>query len=168
MSARAERCNPGNNVMILLICYGNPLRGDDGTGWEIARDWQGGTVPAHIRVEVRQQLTIELAAPISRAGRVVFVDARTTGYPGEISCVRLDPAESPISPWAHAVHPGMLLALSRKIYGRVPEAVVCSVTGLCVALGAPMSSEVRRALPALSALVRDVVTAGGSAACFGA
>lgn len=144
--------------MILAICYGNPLRGDDGLGWEIARRLAGKTLPAHARIDVYHQLTPELAEPISHAERVVFVDARTGGEPGEITCTPIRPAEDRRTPVGHALGPEGLLALSRELYGKVPEAVMCSVAGTHFGLGETFSREVEQALPDAAARIWACLT----------
>jgi hydrogenase maturation protease len=153
--------------MILVIAYGNPLRRDDGVGWKIARRLQKNSVPGAIQIEVRQQLTPELAEPVSRAARVVFVDARAGGCPGEVSCRRVFPAEGPLPAIGHVLSPKILLALSEWIYGRVPEAFVCSVVGSQFELGTSFSQEVQQALPVLSALVGDAISVIGPVAATG-
>ena len=59
----------------LIIGYGNPLRGDDGVGWEVASRL-AATIPeeaAHIMTV--HQLTPELAESVSEAELVIFIDA---------------------------------------------------------------------------------------------
>ena len=65
--------------MMLIIGYGNPLRGDDGVGWRVAEAAGTALPEGAATVLAVHQLTPELSAPISRAGRVVFVDAAAEG-----------------------------------------------------------------------------------------
>ena len=60
---------------ILLLCYGNPLRRDDGVGWVIGERLAEMLREDVADVRVLHQLTPELAEPISRAGAVIFIDA---------------------------------------------------------------------------------------------
>ena len=144
--------------MRLAICYGNPLRGDDGLGWEVARRLGGKPLPAHARIEVCQQLTPELAEPMSQAERVVFVDARAGGNPGEITFTTLHAADGLLNPVGHALAPESLLALSRHLYGKVPEAVMCSVAGRHFGLGETLSPEVAQVLPVVALQVWECLT----------
>ena len=144
--------------MILVICYGNPLRGDDGLGWEIARRLAGKPLPAQARIEVCHQLTPELAEPISQAERVVFVDARAGGKPGEATWTSLHPLEGLLYPVGHALGPESLLTLSRQLYGKVPKAIMCSVAGMHFGLGEAFSQEVTQVLPGVAVRVREWLT----------
>lgn len=70
--------------MNLIIGIGSTLRRDDGLGPDLARS-AADALPADLIVVT--QLTPELAEPISRAGRVVFIDAAETpdARPGTIT-----------------------------------------------------------------------------------
>ena len=59
---------------LLVIGYGNTLRGDDGVGPKVAEAVEALQLPG-VRTLVCQQLSPEHAEPISRARVVVFVDA---------------------------------------------------------------------------------------------
>jgi len=62
-------------VRILIIGWGNPLRGDDGVGWRAA-ELLSGTLAGHdVAVRVSHQLMPELAEEISRSEFVVFIAA---------------------------------------------------------------------------------------------
>src|SRR5689334_3921419 len=98
----------------LVVGIGNPLRQDDGVGRRIAEALAG--LSSH-------QLTVELAEPLSRVDRAVFIDAADTGDPpGTVSCRVLYPAEAALT-LSHHLTPSVLLALARHLYGRCPEAV---------------------------------------------
>ena len=59
---------------LLVIGYGNTLRGDDGVGPRVAEAVEKLNLPG-VRTLVCQQLSPEHADPISRVRKVVFVDA---------------------------------------------------------------------------------------------
>ena len=63
---------------VLVIGYGNTLRGDDGIGPAVAGEIDRLAVPG-VRVIVVHQLTPELAADLAACRRAVFIDAATTG-----------------------------------------------------------------------------------------
>jgi hydrogenase maturation protease len=137
---------------VLIIGYGNPLRGDDGLGWraaeQLALEWpEAETLTC-------QQLTPELAGPISRAARVAFVDAAAAGPPGAISQRRLEPDAAAPASFTHHVNPGVLLALSEKLFGHLPEAALFSVAGASFDFGQALSPAVEAALPELVRQVR--------------
>lgn len=144
----------------LVICYGNPLCGDDGVGWHIGRCLEEKMLPTHSRIMICHQLTPDLAEPISRSERAVFVDARLKGRPGEVTCIPLVPGETPLPLIGHTVTPHTLLTVSQWLYGKAPAARLYSVAGTRFKPGDAFSPEVERVLPALVSLVwRYLITA---------
>lgn len=110
---------------VLVIGYGNTLRGDDGIGPAVAEEIAALGLPG-VRVLVVQQLTPELAAELADARVTIFVDAAVGTEP--VTAVRLDrPATA--GALTHAADPHGLLALARAVYGRVPEAWLVTVGG---------------------------------------
>lgn len=122
-----------------IIGYGNPLRGDDAVGFEAAE--RLGGVALH-------QLTPEWMEPISRAERVIFIDAGAEGVPGAIRERTLEPGPSPAA-FTHFATPEALLAGARALYGRCPPATLITITGSDFEIGRPLSPPVRRALETL-------------------
>ena len=104
---------------ILVIGYGNTLRGDDGVGPRIAETIERLRLPG-VRTLVCQQLSPEYADPVSRAAKVVFVDAAVDA-PREVQLRPLLPgATSQLM--AHSADPRTMLALARDVFGHAPEA----------------------------------------------
>ena len=124
-------------MKLLIIGYGNPLRGDDGFGYRAA-----GRIPDAIAVH---QLTPELMDPIAQADRVLFLDAAAGGLPGEVRRrpVRPAPAEAGFT---HHATPEALLAGALVLYGRAPEAEIVTVGGADFSLSADLSPAVAAAL----------------------
>jgi hydrogenase maturation protease len=132
---------------ILIIGYGNMLRGDDAAGPRAARRLRRRGIPA---IDAHQ-LTPELAETVSRAALVVFIDASVDAPPGEI---RVTPVwDSRRAVVDHHAGPGGLLRLTRDVYGRAPKALLISIGADSFELGRPLSKAVARA-------VRRVVNAG--------
>jgi hydrogenase maturation protease len=82
---------------VLVVGYGNPLRGDDGVGPEVVErlwtDDDGTLGPRRAAFAWSHQLTPEMAVDVSQACYVVFVDAASDGLaPGCISVRPLEPA----------------------------------------------------------------------------
>src|ERR1035438_9805340 len=100
---------------LLVIGYGNTLRGDDGVGPKVA-DAVEALALTGVRVLACPLRTPELAEPISRAAIVIFVDA-TVDTPLEVQRRKLEPAPSS-QVMAHAANPATLLALARDVFGR--------------------------------------------------
>lgn len=137
-SAPVPRARPdGGRVGTLVLGYGNELRGDDALGpmaVSVIETWgTPGTV-----VLSRHQLTPELAEPISRAQRVLFIDAARPGKaaPSGIHAIRPARAGS-LSP--HRSDPRMLLALARLLYGRAPRAWMLAIPAEDFEYGAPLT-----------------------------
>jgi hydrogenase maturation protease len=134
-------------VAVLIIGYGNPLRGDDAFGYRAAEELQAlfldhrdvVVLPVH-------QLTPELAADIARAGRVVFIDAAAEGEPGKLVCRPVLPAAASAAGFTHSAAPEGLLGMALALYGNAPPAVLYSVRGESFACGAALTPPVERAL----------------------
>jgi hydrogenase maturation protease len=125
---------------VLVIGYGNPLRGDDGFGFRAAE-----RIPGALAVH---QLTPELMEPISRADRVLFLDAAAEGVPGEVRRRPVHPAPDARS-FTHHSTPESLLAGALALYGRAPDAILLTVTGADFSLSETLSPPVQAALDSL-------------------
>jgi hydrogenase maturation protease len=139
---------------ILVIGYGNPLRGDDGLGWHVARLLERGITDPDIEIIARHQLNPELAEPISRADLMIFIDACFGEVPGEVNCraVSLDPTSANF--FTHHLDISLLLATAYELYGRCPEALACSVSAESFAFDEGLSVPVLSALPVILDRVR--------------
>lgn len=104
---------------LLVIGYGNTLRGDDGVGPRVAEAVDALHLPG-VRTLVCQQLSPEHAAPIALAETVIFVDASIEAVK-EVQFRPLEPNAS-TQLMAHAADPRTMLALSRDVFGHVPHA----------------------------------------------
>jgi hydrogenase maturation protease len=141
------------NSDLLVIGYGNTLRRDDGVGPRVA-DSVDALRLAGVRTISCPQLTPELADPLSRAGAAVFVDVAAD--PAETMRMRrLDPSGTS-QILAHAADPQTLLALSRDVFGRAPDAWMLTVPAEDLAFGEQLSPTavrgVRKAVQAIRAL----------------
>jgi hydrogenase maturation protease len=155
---------------LLLIGYGNPLRQDDGLGWQIAMAIEALGLPG-LQVLAAQQLTLELAAPIAIAEAVVFVDAAygeyaENGSPQAIEPLVLQPLHpKPQAPdpgpqaFSHQLTPQALLILAGQLYGHQPAARQLLVPAQWDGHGEGFSPLAAAALPTAIALL--VGWAGG-------
>lgn len=114
-----ESTDSGGNIELLVIGYGNSLRGDDSVGPRVAQSIENLKLPG-VRTLCCTLLTPELAATLSRARKVVFVDA-TVEEKSETELRKLTPAESS-QVFAHSAEPTTLLAMARDLFGHAPEA----------------------------------------------
>lgn len=135
---------------ILVIGYGNELRGDDAIGLRLAEAVAAWRLPG-VRALAVPQLTPELSEDIAAALQVIFVDATTEPTIYEVQVRPLDAAGVEPS-GSHRSDPRALLALARALFGRAPPARLMAVPVADFAYGAPLSPLAQRSLEA--ALVR--------------
>ena len=138
-----------NTQYVLVLAYGNPLRRDDGVGWVIGERLAELLPEEAVDVRVLHQLTPELAEPISRAERVIFVDAAeparrmnsasdtenplkrvvapddSDDEPGAIHWTEIQPSSFTAQPFTHQVDPASLLAAAQELFGYAPP-LICS------------------------------------------
>ncbi len=143
---------------VLVIGYGNPLRGDDGFGWHAARSLCQDEAGSILEVIACHQLTPELAEPMSRAQLVIFIDAELGEVPGQLSCQAVEPQLGFTASLSHQLDPPTLLAWAQSLYGTCPPAVLLCVTGQSFAHEEELSPAMRAALPAVQAKVHELVT----------
>lgn len=148
----------------LVIGYGNPLRADDGFGWQVAKQL-AATLPAETAtVLTLHQLTPELANEITRATLVVFVDVHADGEPGKLVVRTLfQDADQPAA-FSHDVDAQAVLALAQTLYGVCPPAVMVSVGGGDFGYGVGLSPAVAATIPDVLAHVIDIIKSGGLSA----
>ena len=125
----------------LVIGYGNTLRGDDGVGPRVAEAVGKLNLPG-VRTLICPLLTPELAEPISRAAKVIFVDAAVDA-PNAVQWRKLEPNETSQF-MAHAADPRTMLALARDVFGRVPEAWWLTIPAVDLGFREALSPEVQR------------------------
>jgi hydrogenase maturation protease len=108
---------------LLVIGYGNELRGDDGAGPRVASTVAGWHRPG-VRALAVHQLRPELAAALADADRVVFVDAAVGAA---AVCWRRVPATDQPARLGHASNPYWLVGLAHALAGRSPEAWLATI-----------------------------------------
>jgi len=114
---------------VLVICYSNPLRGDDGVGWIVAEKLQQMPLPCFVTVQTHIQLAPELAADLSEADLVIFIDACDAKPIGAVSCKPIVPLPSSSSSFSHHLTPELLLSQAQCLFGRAPKAFLISING---------------------------------------
>jgi hydrogenase maturation protease len=89
--------------------------------------------------------------PVSRARRVIFIDAAVGEEPGKVTVTPLAATGGPAPVFTHFATPAALLEGARSLYGARPEALLITVVGLDFELGEELSEPVRVALESLIA-----------------
>ena len=136
-AANGHRSPPGD--ALLVIGYGNELRGDDGAGVRAAELFAERCPAA--RVIVVPQLTPELAEGVAAAARVVFIDAYAASESyAPLRVERLMPNAASAAPlFAHRGDPAVLIALCSRLYAHFPETWVLGIPAFCCTAGASLS-----------------------------
>jgi hydrogenase maturation protease len=158
---------------VLVIGYGNVLRGDDGVGVRVAEAVAAWRRPG-VEVHVVHQLTPELAEAVAGARLVVFVDARLVPGGVDLRLQALMPAAGSVG-LGHMTDPPWLLGLAQALYGSCPPAWLVMVPGIDFGAGEQLSPTASRALQdAIGVIARlleptrlrtDSVVDHGYAAC---
>jgi len=141
---------------VLVLGYGNPLRCDDGLGWQVAVELFRANKSPEVLVLPGHQLTPELAEPISRAETVLFIDSARQGKPGEFRCDQVRSQPGPV-PFTHHLSPSGLLDLSSELYGCCPRAYLLTICGESFEVGESLSATVSARLPELKTRVRELI-----------
>jgi hydrogenase maturation protease len=111
---------------VLLLCYGNPGRRDDGLGAAFAAAVGDRCLPG-VTLEVDYQLNVELAVDLAQHAYAVFVDAAVGGRE-PFSFRVLEPG--PVASFStHSVQPAGLLGVARQFFGSMPEAYALGIRG---------------------------------------
>ncbi len=115
------------NPETLMLGWGNQGRRDDGLGPALVDIFARRPLPG-LTVDSDYQLQVEDAFEVARFPRVILVDADRSG-PEPFSFRRLEPAAQSLSFSSHSVTAGGLLALTRELFGRRPEAWLLGIRG---------------------------------------
>lgn len=142
---------------VLIIGYGNPLRGDDGLGPEISKRlalFYAGD--SRVKVLSSHQLNPELADDIASAEYVIFIDASEHLAPGLIARESLT-AETSYRNSTHLGKPASLLTLCLDLYWECPPASLITIGGASFDFGETLSPSAERTIPQVMSLVSEVV-----------
>lgn len=141
---------------LLILGYGNPIREDDGFGWIAASTlFEYYKNDSGVEVLNIQQLTPDIAEPISNSKRVVFIDASIEGEIGKWCCRKVS-AEESREIETHSVDPQSLLAFTKLLYNETPEAELITIRGERFGHGYEMSENVRNAVDEVVEYVKTI------------
>lgn len=144
---------------ILIIGYGNLLRGDDAAGvlaaQELERYFQHDD---EVEVIAAPQLAPEMAEIISRSSFVLFLDASQEPEAGNIRCEPIEPTGL-ASRFTHHLTPASLLKTAQQIYRQAPPAISLTLAGCSFELCNELSPEARECLPEFIRQAKEKVAA---------
>ena len=144
---------------VLVIGYGNPLRGDDGVGCVIAEELAKriSDPDSKIQVVACHQLNPELAEPIAETRAVIFIDASVELEPGEVRVTTLAPDRFSPAAFAHSMKPSALLATASELFGQAPPAKTVGIGAASFDTGMTLTPKVKRAVSTAIAAVENEI-----------
>jgi len=119
----------GYEPLIIVIGLGNPLRGDDGIGWYAVDRIAESIKNPKIEFLKYRELLPEISEKVSKAKYVLFIDAAVGGSKAQVEEKGVAPAETYPSFDTHQLDPGGLLAFSKAVYGKAPDAIIMTADG---------------------------------------
>jgi len=140
---------------VLVIGYGNTLRGDDALG-PMAIERLRLLLPEAECVSC-QQLAPELAERLAECDVALFVDAACDGEPGTVRVVSLTPKPGNAASLTHHVEAAALLELAQALYGRAPEAVLVTGAGAVFGNHEGLSGQAQQALNEICSLIPRLI-----------
>jgi hydrogenase maturation protease len=117
---------------LLVLCIGNPARGDDGLGPAMAVLLEEALAAGDDRlegvtIEADYQPTVEDAALVAEHETVVFIDASTTG--SEPFAFETLVPEPDVSFSTHSLPPASVIALAGRCFGWSGKAWMLAIHG---------------------------------------
>lgn len=144
------------NAEILVIGYGNDLRGDDGAGRQVAGYVDSWQMPG-VKVVSAHQLTPDLCEEVAHADTVIFADARPARPGDAADCSQVaEDAKSPSS--IHASDPAAILQIAGELYGHRPPAWLVGIPAVDFEVGAPLSETTVAGVWQATDLIRDLIS----------
>ena len=140
---------------VLIIGYGNPLRGDDGVGWRVAEEAAAVLPDPPVTVLTVQLLTPELADPISRSDRLVLIDAAAEGPPCEGRCFPI--AADSAAAAGLAIGTREVLGMAQELFGHCPPAYMVTIAGESFEVSEALTATVEGAVAEAVARVLELV-----------
>lgn len=111
----------GLHKPVLIIGYGNTMRGDDGFGPYVASLLAEHVQEPDVLILMPQQLTPDLAAQVAVSCMTIFIDARVGHTPGQIHHSLPCVPERAAPTFQHHITPEVLAGVSLALYGVVPD-----------------------------------------------
>ena len=141
--------------MILIIGYGNPIRGDNGIGQAVIAEVEQWNL-AHLRSQSLHQLTPEIAAEMAEVETVIFVDAGLEG--DTVNITSLEPLPSDLFNWGHSLNPRSLLSLTQFLYQKSPQAWLIAIPGENFELSETLSEKALNGIQEALKIIKNLVS----------
>jgi len=127
---------------VLLVGYGNTSRRDDGVGPYVVERIQDRAID-NISTLTLHQLGPELAETIKDYDLIIFVDAHADETAEELKVIPVQAAYRP-SAFTHMMSPSSLLALTKALYQKQPQAFIVAIRGHDFDFGMELCKETRK------------------------
>jgi len=142
---------------VLVLGYGNVLRGDDGAG-PAAAEALRKRLPAHTaEVLVAHQLLPEMSQRLSRCQLAIFIDADWNLPAGQVRRKDIAADCDGGRSIGHQQSPQQLLCMALALYGHAPQAVLFHIGAARFGFEQGLSQQVKQAIPLLVQQVVDTV-----------
>jgi hydrogenase maturation protease len=144
---------------VLVIGYGNPLRGDDGVGCVIAEELAKRLrePDSNVQVVACHQLSPELAEPVAETRAVIFIDASVELKPGEVRVSAVTADRFSPGAFAHSMKPSALLATASELFGQAPPAKSVGIGAFSFETGMHLTPQVQAAVSmAIAAVEKEI------------
>ncbi len=150
------------SVPVLVIGVGNPTRGDDGAGREVARRLRQSNLP-HVRVLETEGEATALLSLMEGAAVVFLIDACVSGAPaGSIRRIDLSNSDLPEAGFGLSSHGFGLaeaIALGKALGSLPPQCVIYALEAESFELGTPLSESMSEAIDAaVVALCQEIAS----------
>jgi hydrogenase maturation protease len=123
---------------VLVIGYGNTLRGDDGAG--VIAAGRAHDLVEGVDVVTAHQLQPEHAEAVAGHRCVVFVDASVRRH--TLGVTEIGPLERSPRGSTHSLSPAGLLALAQEVFGETPErSLLLEIPALSMEFGDGLTPE---------------------------
>ncbi len=142
---------------ILVIGYGNTMRGDDGFGRYVIACLLQEEFGDNVTIIERHQLGLELAEDLSATDFVIFLDIHCSNTVGEQMCKRIAVDNTIPITFSHHLTPGTLLACTQAIYGIMPQAILISIGSNLFDHGSHLSPTVAALVEPAADLARTLI-----------
>ncbi|MGB3613323.1 MAG: hydrogenase maturation protease [Elainellaceae cyanobacterium] len=140
---------------LLIIGYGNELRGDDAVGPRVARAVDELQLTS-VRILALHQLAPELAADLSEVDIVIFIDACCDKITVQLDQIDVS-SRALRAVETHSCSPVTLLSLVGILYGKHPQTWLLQIPATSFDIGDPLSGAAydgcRRALEILEQFI---------------
>jgi hydrogenase maturation protease len=127
---------------ILVIGYGNPLRGDDAVGQVVAREVSDWYLP-NVKVLSLHQLAPELADDLAEVGTVYFIDACMDATLEQPRVTEIQPNYLTVNV-SHFSSPRDLLGMTKQFYSCEPRAYTIEMPAESFELSEGLSAKARK------------------------